>query len=69
MRCNEAVFSSLLHDGINLDEAKGGQQVPLKDFTVKNDYLSDHFLKDFEGDIKTHLQETMSCGFTCKCMM
>ena len=48
MRCNEAVFSSLLHDGINLDEAKGGQQVPLKDFTVQNDYLSDYFSKDFE---------------------
>ena len=45
--CNEAVFSTLLHDEINLDEAKGGQQVPLKDFTVQNDYLSDHFPKDF----------------------
>jgi len=47
VRWNEAVFSTLLHDGINLDEAKGGQQVPLKDFTVQNDYLSDHFPKDF----------------------
>ena len=48
MRCNEAVFSTLFHDEINLDEAKGGQQVPLKDFTVQNYYFSDHFCKDFE---------------------
>ena len=48
MRCNEAVFSTLFHDEINLDEAKGGQQVPLKDFTVQNDYFSGHFSKDFE---------------------
>ena len=45
VRCNEAVFSTLFHDEINLDEAKGGQQVPLKDFTVQNDYFSDHFPK------------------------
>ena len=43
VRCNEAVFSTLF-----LVEAKGGQQVPLKDFTVQNDYCSDHFCKDFE---------------------
>ena len=48
VRCNEAVFSTFFHEEINLDEAKGGQQVPLKDFTVQNDYLSDHFCKDFE---------------------
>ena len=48
VRCNEAVFSTLFHDEINLDEAKGGQQVPLKDFTVQNDYFSGHFCKDFE---------------------
>ena len=48
MRCNEVVFSTLLHDEFNLDEAKVGQQVPLKDFTVQNDYFSDHFQKDFE---------------------
>ena len=48
VRCNEAVFSALFHDEFNLDEAKGGQQVPLKDFTVQNDYFSDHFCKDFE---------------------
>ena len=47
MRCNEAVFSTLLHDEINVDEAKGGQLVPLKDFTIKNDYFSDHFSKDY----------------------
>ena len=47
VRCNEAVFSTLFHDEINLDEAKGGQQVPLKDFTVQNDYFSDHFSKDY----------------------
>ena len=41
-------FSTLYHDEINLDEAKGGQQVPLKDFTVQNDYFSGHFWKDFE---------------------
>ena len=45
VRCNEAVFSRLLHDEINLDEAKGGQLDPLKDFTVQNDYFSDHFFK------------------------
>ena len=42
VRCNEAVFSTLF------DEAKGGQQVPLKDFTVQNDYFSGHFCNDFE---------------------
>ena len=87
MRCNEAVFSTLLQDGINLDEAKGGQHVPLKAFTVQNDYLSDHVPRLW-GNIKTHLQEahrfglvlglkfelqllceTMSFGFTCRCMM
>ena len=47
-RCNEAVFSTLIHDEINVFEAEGGQQVPLKDFTVQNDYFSDHFCKDFE---------------------
>ena len=47
-RCNEAVFSTLFHDEINVVEAKGGQQVPLKDLTVQNDYFSDHFCKDFE---------------------
>ena len=47
MRCNEAVFSTLFHDEINLDEAKGGQQVPLKDFTVQNDYSVTIFA-DFE---------------------
>ena len=87
MRCSEAVFSTLLQDGINLDEAKGGQQVPLKGLTVQNDYLSDHVPRLW-GNIKTHLQEahsfglvlgpkfelqllceTMSFGFTCRCMM
>ena len=87
MRCSEAVFSTLLQDGINLDEAKGGQQVPLKGLTVQNDYLSDHVPRLW-GSIKTHLQEahsfglvlgpkfelqllceTMSFGFTCRCMM
>ena len=48
VRCNEAVFSTLFNDEINLDEAKGGQQVPLKGFTVQNDYSSEHFCKDFE---------------------
>ena len=48
MRFNKAFFSTLFHDEINLDEAKGGQQVLLKDFTVQNDYFSDHFCKDFE---------------------
>ena len=48
MRCNEAVFSTLFHDEINLDEGKGGQQVPLKDSMVQNDYISGHFCKDFE---------------------
>ena len=47
MRCNEAVFSTKLHDEINLDEAKGCQQLPLKDLTVQNDYFSDHFSKDY----------------------
>ena len=47
MRRNEAVFSTLLRDDINLDEAKGGQLVPLKDFTVQNDYFNDHFPKDY----------------------
>ena len=37
----------MLHDEINLDEAKGGQQLPPKDFTVQNDYFSDYFSKDF----------------------
>ena len=37
VRCNEAVFSTLFHDEINLDDANGDQQVPLKDFTVQND--------------------------------
>ena len=40
---SSCVFSTLL-----LVEARGGQQVPLKDFTVQNDYFSDHFCKDFE---------------------
>ena len=76
-----------LQDGINLNEAKGGQHVPLKAFTVQNDYLSDHVPRLW-GNIKTHLQEahrfglvlglkfelqllceTMSFGFTCRCMM
>ena len=48
MRCNEAVFVILFHDETNLDEAKGGQQVPLKDSTVQNDCFSDHFCKYFE---------------------
>ena len=48
MRCNEAVFSTLFNDEINLDEAKGGQQVPVKEFRVQNDYFSGHFWKDFE---------------------
>ena len=48
VRCNEAVFSTLLHDEINLDEAKGSNQVPLRDFMVPNDYFSDDFYKDFE---------------------
>ena len=47
VRCNEADFFTLLHDEINLDKAKGGQQVPLNDFTVENDYFSDHFPKDY----------------------
>ena len=29
VRCNEAVFPTLLQDEINLDEAKGGRLVPL----------------------------------------
>ena len=37
VRCNEAVFSTLFYDKINLDDANGDQQVPLKDFTVQND--------------------------------
>ena len=37
VRCNEAVFSTLFYDEINLDDANGDQQVPLKDFTVQND--------------------------------
>ena len=41
-------FSTLLHDEINLDKAKGGQQQPLKDFTVQNDCFNSHFSKDFE---------------------
>ena len=41
-------FSTLFHDEINVDEAKGGQQFPLKDFTVQNDYFGGHFCKDFE---------------------
>ena len=48
MRCNEAVFSTFLHDEINLDEAKGSNQVPLRDFIVQNDYFSDDFYKDCE---------------------
>jgi len=47
VRCNEAVLSTLLHDEINLDEAKGGQKVPLKDFTEQSDYFSDLFSKDY----------------------
>ena len=46
VRCNEGVFSTLLHDEINLDEGKGSQQVPLRDFMVQNDHLSDDFYKD-----------------------
>ena len=42
VRCNEAVFSTLF------DDANGDQQVPLKDFTVQNDYFSGHFCNDFE---------------------
>ena len=45
MRCNEDVFSTLLHDEINLDEAKGSQEVPLTDFMVQNDHFSDGFYK------------------------
>ena len=42
-------FSKLIHNEINLDEAKGGQQVlPQKSFTVLNDDFSDLFFKDFE---------------------
>jgi len=52
VRWNEANFSTLLHYEINLAEAKGGQQAPLKDFTVQNDFFSDHFPKDFEGTSK-----------------
>ena len=52
MRCNEAVFSTLLHDEINLDEAKGSNQVPLRDFMVQNDYFSDDFYKDCEVTYK-----------------
>ena len=52
MRCNEAVFSTLLHDEINLDEAKGSNQVPLRDFMVPNEYFSDDFYKDFEETSK-----------------
>ena len=47
VRCKEAVFSTLLHDEINLDEATSGQLVPLKDFMVQNDYFSDHFSKEY----------------------
>ena len=47
MRCNEAVLSTLLHHEINLAEAKGGQLVPLKDFTEQNDYFSENFSKDY----------------------
>ena len=45
-------FFILFYDEINLDEAKCGQQVPLKDFTVQNDCLSDHFPKEFEVTCK-----------------
>ena len=48
LRCNEAVFCTLLHDEINLDEAKGSNQVPLRDYMVPNDYCSDDFYKGFE---------------------
>ena len=48
VRCNEGVFSTLLHDEINLDEAKGSQQVPLRDFIVQNDHFSDDFYQDCE---------------------
>ena len=48
VRCNEGVFSTLLHDEINLGEAKGSQQVPLRDFMVKNDNFSGDFYKDCE---------------------
>ena len=59
MRCNEAVFSTLF-----LVEAKGGQQVPLKDFTVQNDYCSDHFCKDFEVTSKhTYRRHIFLVGF------
>jgi len=47
VRCNEAVFSKLIHNEINLDEAKGGRPQK-KSFTVLNDDFSDHFFKDFE---------------------
>jgi len=38
-------FSVLLHDEINLDEAKGGQQARTLQY-VQNDYFSDYFSKD-----------------------
>ena len=41
-------FVTLFLDEINLDEAKGGQEVPLKYSTVQNNCFSDHFWKDFE---------------------
>ena len=45
VRCNEAVFSTLFHDEINLDDANGDQQVPLKDFMVQNDLFQWPFLQ------------------------
>ena len=46
-------FSALLHDEINLDEAKGSQHVPLRDFMVQNNYLSDNFYKDLRYHLNT----------------
>ena len=59
VRCNEAGFSTFFHEEINLDEAKGGQQVPLRDFRVQNYYFSDHFCKDFEVTSKHTFRRDM----------
>ena len=62
MRCNEAGVSTLLHNEINLDEAKGGQQVlPQKALRVLNDDFGDLFFKDFEVTSK-HFQESHLFG-------
>ena len=52
VRCNKGVFSTLLHDEINVDEAKGSQQVPLRYFMVQNDYFSADFYKYCEVTCK-----------------